>query len=412
MKHIFKRKHFIVAATLCALTVCGANEYSTYAQDAYGTPVVKISAAAQTQLDKTKAAYKALTFYAGDIKMETSGLPDNLQLSAKVAWQKPNNLRVEADNGAGTSLYVSDGAKLWMTIARAPRQYLEKTISSTRSLMPSVLTETSIDKTTLGMFLTGKDPLRQFGSALQSVELSNVKVGGKIAPDRVALVMKLLRRKDEGTATFVIDGKTNLLRSVKISKTVNGAPVTIAETYNNRRTKADANDNFEYSIPAGEERVTKFAKLPYDPRLVVGAKPFRIDTKDIDGRMVDLDEYKGKVVVIDFWATWCPPCKVDAPRLAALHNKYKDQGLEIIGVNMDYDMVNLRPFAEHYGMTWRQTYDGKGWDNAISNRFGVASIPFTLVIGRDGKIAEPIIAQEVSNLREKAVFKALAAKAE
>ena len=158
MTHIFKRKHFVVAATLCAITIFGANEYSICAQT-LGTPVVKISAAAQTQLDKTKAAYKALTFYAGDIKMETSGLPDNLQLSAKIAWQKPNSLRVEADNGAGTSLYVSDGAKLWMTIARAPRQYLEKTISSTRSLMPSVLTETSIDKTTLGMFLTGKDPL-------------------------------------------------------------------------------------------------------------------------------------------------------------------------------------------------------------------------------------------------------------
>lgn len=410
MTHIFCQRIFVVSM-ICALISFGANEYSICSQS-YDTPVVKISPVAQTQLDKTEAAYKALTFYASDIKMETSGLPDNLQLSAKVAWQKPNNLRVEADNGAGTSLYVSDGAKLWMTMARAPRQYLEKTVSSTRSLMPSVLTETSIDKTTLGMFLLGKDPLRQFGSALQSVEATKVKVGGKIALDRVALVMKLLRRKDEGTATFVIDGKTNLLRSVKISKTVGGAPVTIAETYNNRRLKADANDNFEYSIPVGDVRVTKFETLPYDPRLVAGAQPFRIDVNDIDGKLVNLDEYKGKVVILDFWATWCPPCKVDAPRLAALHNKYKDQGLEIIGVNMDYDMLNLRPFAEHYGMTWRQTYDGKGWDNAISNRFGVASIPFTLVIGRDGKIAEPIIAQEVSNLREKAVIKALAAKAE
>ena len=404
------RVGFVFSATLLCF-FAGANEYSICAQS-YGAPAVKISPAAQTQLDKTKAAYKALTFYASDLKMESSGLPDNLQLSAKVAWQKPNSLRVEADNGAGTSLYVSDGAKLWMTIARAPKQYLEKTVASTRSLMPAILTETSIDKTTLGAFLLGKDPLRQFGSGLQSVELTKVKSGGKIAPDRVALVMKLLRRKDEGAATFVIDSKTNLLRSVKISKTVNGAPVSISEIYNNRRLKSDASDNFEYSIPNGDVRVTKFAELPYDPRLVAGAPPFRIDVNDIDGKLVNLDEYKGKVVVVDFWATWCPPCKTDAPRLAALHNKYKDQGLEIIGVNMDYDMVNLRPFAEHYGMTWRQTYDGKGWQNTIAQRFGVASIPFTLVIGRDGKIAAPIIAQEVSNLRENAVRKALLQKTE
>lgn len=399
-----------VPVLMLIAVVCSANPRSTQAQN-NGAPVVKISPAAQKQLDKTKAAYKALKFYASDVQVTTTGLPDNRQLSAKIAWQKPNRWRIEADKGEGLSTTVSNGAKLWMTIGRAPNQYLEKSVASTPSLLSDALAKVGIDKTTLVAFVTGKDALPQFGGALQSVELTKVKNGDKVATDRVSLVMKTLSRKNAGTATFVISTKDNLLRSVKIVKTVSGQPVTTVETYNNLRTKTGANNNFEYSPRFGERRVEEFERSAYDPRLAVGARPFRIDVKDIDGKMVDLDDYKGKVVMVVFWARWCPRCIQDAPNLATFYNKHHSQGLEIIGINMDSELLNLRAYMKYVGMTWRQTYDGKGWDNAMVNRFGVTSVPFTLIIGRDGKIADQITVNN-SDSREQAVIKALAVKAE
>jgi thiol-disulfide isomerase/thioredoxin len=110
--------------------------------------------------------------------------------------------------------------------------------------------------------------------------------------------------------------------------------------------------------------------------------------KDLEGKPLSVAAFKGRVVLIDFWATWCPPCRAELPNVIATYKKYHDQGFEIIGISLDSEREKLDAFLKKQdGMTWQQYFDGKGWSNELAAKYGVESIPFTVLIGPDGKIS-------------------------
>jgi thiol-disulfide isomerase/thioredoxin len=116
------------------------------------------------------------------------------------------------------------------------------------------------------------------------------------------------------------------------------------------------------------------------------SKPLDLKYTAIDGKTVDLSKMRGKVVLVDFWATWCPPCRGEVPNVVAAYKKYHDQGFEIVGVSLDQDKDALLAFTKDNGMVWPQFFDGQGWDNAISKSFGIDSIPAMWLVGKDGKV--------------------------
>ncbi|HEX6813966.1 MAG TPA: redoxin domain-containing protein [Planctomycetota bacterium] len=117
---------------------------------------------------------------------------------------------------------------------------------------------------------------------------------------------------------------------------------------------------------------------------LIGTEPKPIGKPDLAGKPIDLAEYKGKVVLLDFWATWCGPCIAELPHLLAAYEKYHDKGFEIVGISLDQDPAALERFIAERKMTWRQHMDGK---NEVAAAYGVRSIPATFLIGADGKIA-------------------------
>ena len=106
----------------------------------------------------------------------------------------------------------------------------------------------------------------------------------------------------------------------------------------------------------------------------------------LDGTPVDLATMKGKVVLIDFWATWCPPCRGEVPNVVAAYEAYHKRGFEVIGISLDQDDGALRSFTAQNGMAWPQYFDGRGWDNAMAQKFDIHSIPAMWLIGKDGQI--------------------------
>jgi thiol-disulfide isomerase/thioredoxin len=108
--------------------------------------------------------------------------------------------------------------------------------------------------------------------------------------------------------------------------------------------------------------------------------------KDLAGEPLSIAKFKGKVVLVDFWATWCGPCVAELPNVLAAYKKYHDKGFEIIGISLDQDENALKSFIKEKGMVWPQYFDGKSWDSKLGQKYGLNSIPMTFLLDQEGKI--------------------------
>jgi thiol-disulfide isomerase/thioredoxin len=120
------------------------------------------------------------------------------------------------------------------------------------------------------------------------------------------------------------------------------------------------------------------------------AKPANLDftLKDINGKDVRLAAYKGKVVLLDFWATWCVPCKVEIPIFIDLYNRYKSQGFEVVSVVLLDQFANAKPYAAKMQMTY-PVLDGDPQQDKIDDAYGpLFGLPMSFLIGRDGRMCQ------------------------
>ena len=137
-------------------------------------------------------------------------------------------------------------------------------------------------------------------------------------------------------------------------------------------------------------QVKRAAEAAMVPLAFVGKEPPEMPegVKDMAGKDIKYEDFKGKVLLVDFWATWCPPCRAEMPNVVAAYKKWHDKGFEILGVTLDKESAEkaIKEFSEKMGMTWRQYYDGGYWENKVSMTYGVKGIPQTFLVGKDGKI--------------------------
>jgi peroxiredoxin len=107
---------------------------------------------------------------------------------------------------------------------------------------------------------------------------------------------------------------------------------------------------------------------------------------DQEGNPVSLSSFKGKYLLIDFWASWCGPCRHENPNVVKLYTEFKDKGFDILGVSLDQKKEAWLKAIEDDQLTWSHVSDLKGWKNEVANLYGVSSIPHTVLLDKEGKI--------------------------
>ncbi|HEU4364931.1 MAG TPA: redoxin family protein [Candidatus Krumholzibacteria bacterium] len=140
-------------------------------------------------------------------------------------------------------------------------------------------------------------------------------------------------------------------------------------------------------------RLTSFvqsnmASLASERKLAVGGEPIPFSVKGIKGETLSPADYKGKVLLIDFWATWCGPCIAEMPNVKSVYKKYHGKGFEIVGISLDQDRDAMYAALKKHKAAWPQHFDGTGWKNQFARQFGVTGIPSTWLFDKKGMLRE------------------------
>lgn len=205
---------------------------------------------------------------------------------------------------------------------------------------------------------------------------------------KVELTLQVMRDKDSmPEVNQLVQAYPHSKRAPDILFMASSSPSATSEekTAALRKIAKDYPDYSQIDLVKAQLKVQDAVNTPFDLKF----------TDAISGKPIDIADMKGKIVLVDFWATWCGPCVQEMPIVKDAYQKYHDKGLEIIGVSLDKSpqeggLTSLKAFVKENNIPWYQYYQGNYWDSKFSSSWGIQSIPTMFVVDKNGKFQGPI----------------------
>jgi len=157
-------------------------------------------------------------------------------------------------------------------------------------------------------------------------------------------------------------------------------------------------------VKAGEGGKRLAERLNVLKRSMIGEQMLDFTQNDTEGKPVRFADFRGKYVLVDFWASWCGPCRAENPNVLKAYNKYKNKNFTVLGVSLDDNAERWKKAIADDGLPWTQVSDLKGWKNEVSTYYGIMGIPSTLLVDPSGKIIAKDLRGEMLNKKLAELF--------
>ena len=354
---------------------------------------------ARALLDSVVVRYRALPRYhfAGVTHASASGPalpePQRAEMSFRYAAVRPARLRNETADASMPNTVVADGESLWVWVPRLDQYMVRKAPNYEPGTEPSPAAR-DFDPVLYFVltFERGVTGARDLGTDTVVTTAGPVRcrrVVVEFTPDTSRRAQRQLPR-----VLWIDEARRLVLRDSATVETSHPQYGELRQVQATRYAFADvatpAPDSlFRFTPPAGAKRVRRIGQSPQEDALTgQPAKDFNLAVLDGKGRKVSLAAQKGSVVVLDFWATWCGPCRRWMPIVAKLEAETAPKGVKFFAVNLHEDVADVRAYVTAQKVKVPVLLDV---DGAIGTAYGARSIPLTVVIGRDGRIVRTLL---------------------
>ncbi|MBI1797030.1 MAG: redoxin domain-containing protein [Candidatus Eisenbacteria bacterium] len=358
-------------------------------------------------LSRVSEVYTGLKrfFFSGSIHVDIQkqGAPQSQHAEFLAAAAPGGKLRDQVDNPAVGGAYVSDGTQAWIFNAGL-NQYVHR-IGRADSVLAG-----AAEHGIAGSLIMRYAAITAMATAARRLPDESVTIGGAARPCDVIEVTYPQSTNNaqihEGPRTYWIDKTSRLVlrQRTKVDADMPqlGGHVEQTETIAFRRAELDpklADSLWTFHPPAGAKEVQQFETPNADPGATMnGTLAADFTLKDLAGRAHSLKTLRGKVVLLDFWATWCGPCRLTMPRVAKMYQEYKTKGVEVMSVNVGETAAQAGAYMKKNGYTFTTLLDQ---NRAVALDYKVNGIPTLVVIDRKGTISSYLVgAHEETTLRE------------
>jgi len=354
------------------------------------TPPVAATTDPKGLLEKVAETYRNLKRYQFDFTLLTeirsgSGRK-SVETRIELTTIRPDKLRMLISGGLGELQVYSDGAVSWVFVPPL-KQYTRKTTSGAQEAAADGASRfAAIAMQVLEQF----ERISASVHAARSLRTEKLEVGG--APVECLVVEVELEEQDPGekrVRTYWIDPQRHLvLKVVQINKLSGEAANALETEITTTFRKADINppildSTFAFEPPADAKEVAAF-RTPRPAAIEIGSEAADFQLKDLEGREIQLKGLRGNVVLLNFWASWCGPCRLEMPVIEKLHQQFHGKGLRVFGVN-DEDVDTIRDYVAEHEYSFPTLVDT---NQRAMSLYRIRGIPTMVVIDREGKIAQ------------------------